>query len=466
MGENILYYVSPGFERNFEERFNRDLSRNLQLRGVHSPTAHRLIPITIMFQHLAIAANMSLHPLQISDFSLCLGLKSSYVNPVVYPWSKIRIGNPNYLRIISKQLNSTTPILIKSDSLPYNHVYCTEKMYVARSDWDYSIFTGCFDYYTNCCIVIAIAMVNLLLGEASVLLSVPTLLRLLEYPYFGFSNGFEKRKSSLLLSLGLMCYTVLSVYYTGVLTSFVTRPMRLNALDNLSDLYKNGFSLAHRSQVTKQQLDENAKIFNVEYLRKLLMKEPTVFADNITGLDQILANGRKTAFVGIWPVVFEVAFKSKKILKQSEKSSTRDCHVGKDLISSMTTFYGFIGNNNERLGNLFTRFIDGGIERLWRNENIGLSIASRMQDRVKFKSPYKDPVENHSEPESLSMKNLRILTIFHYFGVLLLISGFVFLCEGCIKFRRVENIESYHIKCCIGNHSIYCFDCKIIPNPS
>lgn len=431
-----LFYVTPGFVTDFITIVNRDLARNLQLRNVHIPSANRLTPLTILFQHLAKAANMSLHPLQIKDFDTLSDLNNSYMNPFVYTWSKTSIGNPIYLRNISKQLHAPNPILVGWDSLPYNHVYCSENLYIVQSDWDYSLFTKCFDYYTNCCIILAILIVNWLQGEASALLSAPNLLRLLEYPYFGFSNGFEKRKSSALLSMGLMGYTVLNVYYTGVLTSLVTRPMKLNTFDDLGDLLKNGFSLAHGSKSVKQQLEGNAKTFNIEYLAKLISRKPTVIADNVTSLEEILANGNRVAYVGIWPVVFEMALKSKQILKQSGKSSKRDCHVGKQLIGSMINFYGFVGKNNKRLGKLFARFIDGGIERLYRREDIGLSIARRIQDRVRFKGPNKDPLESHPDPESLSMKNLKILTIFHYFGILLIICSLVFASEWFLTFAK------------------------------
>lgn len=444
--ENILYFED--FYHYNQNEFNFIVEHFSNLRNYHHHP-DRLFPWLIFANEVAKAANFSLILKPINYTTL--GSESFPTLISALSESKPETKSPLYFWNLFKnhschETQHNHPIFISEPNYPYNIAYCDTPKIENDLIWDLSVFLSPFGIYTWFAIftvLVVVSAVNSIFIEFSnnklkCFLSCqffPTLNTLLS-PSIGMSF-WKVNKNSKLLILWTFTSVILVTFYLGVMCSKMIKPSPFIILKNSTELHKNNYTLIYLYANHLELISSVAhKQSNVDLINLLETSEVHV---NESEFINELAFGNKKAVLYAWTAVCHWAtmaidlIHKQELLENEQISNTKACFVGLEMISPGKLYYGFIPPNHNKLAYTMQLLFDTGIYNRWMYEYIGLATASRVQDRVKLKSPTKlviqEYVDNYgNKVPPLKLKG-KMLKAFVLYGVCVLVCNIVLTLE-------------------------------------
>lgn len=337
-----------------------------------------------------------------------------------------------------------------------NFFYCADIKAEQESTCDFSIFTKTMDnwswYLLITCIVAASVVQRPLNFLRNLIFNAEALLS----P--GASGGCKK---SGLFVLWLFMCNVLVTFYSGDMTSHVITPTKEETIENITELSEEGYKLVFVNQVdifligATVMTTGKASVLKPEirHLSKLMetaeMKaELNMIEGNDAAVVKYLVKAVSKRFASVCSSPFALLSISEgnnviyETSKQTKQIWKRKCHAGKKLIPVSETFTAFLPPGNEPVSRVYLRMLDYGVIAYWMREFMGLGIAARVQDRVRYKSPIDvaEPFERHVV--SIPLKD-KIVTIF-LLWIVCLITCLVSLLLELIHSRcRAMNVAQY-----------------------
>lgn len=415
--QNHLIYK---YHAHSQEDITKTLEKYPRLRDFHnSPARARLYTVIILCNVIAKFLNSSL-----------IASKSKiYLQHPIYPTiapnlMEFDLENRSAIGFWEKALHQKTslPIILQVDSIPYNFAYCDAPS-TLREKYFTSVFTEPFDSWIWMHLSISFLIVSLvllienkvepmtaLLATFSALLSSTT----------GISYG--KRRSSPIFICWMFVGIVLSNVYSGIMSSYMIKPLPLDVMSKVSDLSKRNYTLVFKVQKWVEMVNATVKSLHIKSLFSLIDR-----AEVNESFTEWLAFGRKKAFVAGWPVALFAATRASNLITNTTKMreygegadvdslSRRNCFVGKSLVSSGYMYFGFLPPNNKRVGQVFQRLFESGIYRLWMNEYYGLAYSPRLQDRVKVQDRT-TLLNDNSRTDSMKFSS-KLGNLFYLWGI-------------------------------------------------
>lgn len=331
------------------------------------------------------------------------------------------------------------PLFYLAPTLHLNFAYCAETSVEQKSSWDFSIFTTAFDSYTWLCISLSVLLIGLLTRSKSFISTlIYTVSALL-------SVGGTIR--SPLFVLWMLVTLVMITMYTGDMTSHITCPSKEQTISNISELEKQNYTLFFGDPMTP---------FVVNAVIQALAKKEFVSADTKT-LHRLLSSAEqldlvkdgdtrlygktivakssltKLATVSPWPFAISAANSGNNYIMENSKNSgkilRKKCYIGSKLIPVPFSYTGLLPPDNGPFKMIFEIFRASGIHDRWINEFLSMGIASRVQDRAKFRSPINIVDIRNPGVTALHMKQGQMGAIFLLWTISLVVSSACYICE-------------------------------------
>lgn len=301
--------------------------------------------------------------------------------------------------------------------------------------WNFAIFTKSFDYPTWLALFIALVMMSGLEGFSIKLeKSSFHFLKCLSVLISGGTIGEANQK--FLFILWMMTCLVISIYYSGDMTSVVISPASEETLRGVEDLEKNNFTLIFSDPRTQNVLNGTVQALiklkfvhkDITILHKLLQKK-SILPKNPEYFIKAFTEQNNVAHVNMWPFAINAANRGNHELLKRGKYLEKKCHVGKLLIPGTTPYLAFLPPQPKQLRRVFQRIQDAGIVTVWTAETFLQIMSRRVQDRAQVISPTmlgKDTAEKGFFKLKLEGQTI---VIFFLWGVCLFVSFITVLCE-------------------------------------
>jgi len=165
---------------------------------------------------------------------------------------------------------------------------------------------------------------------------------------------------------------------------------------------------------------------------------------NKTEFYKNLAYTKKIVTFFLWPFVMKAINEANNVIANDQPvhSKRRICYVGKRIIPSGETYFGFAPPGSDRLLQAFYSTFETGLYYYWMTEFLKMTYASRVQDRNKVVSPTQIKDDFVNIVSKLRMEG-KILTVFFLWGVCLMICVISFGIEF-MYFAQMRNKVVYY----------------------
>lgn len=329
---------------------------------------------------------------------------------------------------------------VKIPEFSLNLVYCSVPERMQVPVWDVSIFFGSFDYWTWISLVLSILVISILSNDKRVTKTNIYYCRALTDL---LSTGISLKigiKALFLFICWIMISIVVANFYTADMTSHVISPSPDVKLTSVFDLERHNFSLLPAPGFAHLIVNPIIKALSGKdivppliacivrlmsrsrfHLTQTESKSLPDFIPKFLRLD-------KVAVVTLWPFSIQMTTAIKDFISSGEYASQKRCYVGEKLIPSVEMFVGFIPPGNAPLARAFLFSQASGIQRRWEQEFHGRLHSTRVQDRLKIKSPTNIVDENVRLYEALQLEGLTV-TVFIIWGVGIFAALLGFLAE-------------------------------------
>lgn len=439
--------IIHSFPDNFEIGSNFSFNRYSQMRDFHhSPNPS--YAVAVFCNEIAKALNSTLTFLRIRKETNFKTLQYPTVVPLLITWLEEK-STTTFWKEYTQDWNKTIdtkhplPVFLQIDSFPQNFVYCQEYrksqgsvfalVSILIEPLDTIVWILLLGFVITVSIIIYLnAKSDLQNCFSAVLISFSGLLSPV-LNGLAIKRKGNKIKKSKLFVLWMLVSTLLMSFYCGVMTRNITKPLPDVTLDNIKDLVDSGYSIIYSRQIWLDSDRNSAKIYNKTSLQKLL--NSAIIAGDFM---YELCYGYKRTYLHIWNIALRIAILARENLQKkkegynSRMGNQKDCYVGKEFVEEGPAFYAFLPPFNQKVSEIFQKFFEAGVYNLWQQEYIGLMHSNKVQERLKVVSKNKilEGQDNTIPPIGLSTK---VITIFVLWGLCLLFSTFVLLCESTQK---------------------------------
>lgn len=378
-------------------------------------------------------SNDGVHPKMLSG----LGVFDKEDRTVSYFWTKYSGAG--------KEL----PTFVRAENLNFNLAYCAPPKTREDSVSDLTIFTDSFrDFWTWLCICISICFVGILSFSSFRKISFKGLLPIVSVLLSPGSSGVPAEEStrgrSKLFILWMFVSIIVTNFYSGHMTSLVISPSPEETVENLSDLEKNNYTLVYVNEAILTIVNSTAQgnsgnIYDPPSIKILqrLVNQAIVYAvpTELAFMEKMLEQDKVATVLG-WPYAMLVAttinqlISKEKITNPGSVKSTKKCYIGKQLVPSGETFFGFLPPGSTLLERQFTKLIDSGIVDRWLREFYAIAYARSIQKRAMFKTPVNMDMEEELQAQNVSLKMAgKTVTIFVLWSTCILVASLSFIFE-------------------------------------
>lgn len=169
---------------------------------------------------------------------------------------------------------------------------------------------------------------------------------------------------------------------------------------------------------------------------------------------ELLATGKKTTVVAIWPNVIYSLTRAEDYLKKHKIVGKR-CYLGQELAAPMFSFMVLFSQKSPKLSRAMLTIMESGIYSMWDRELSGFSVSSTVQRRSKVVSPIKI-LQEPDIPEALKLLEGKLSSAFILWLGSILLCGEAFLAElvstkyklSYSKFQQnVKSAKSRQLNC-------------------
>lgn len=248
------------------------------------------------------------------------------------------------------------------------------------------------------------------------------------------TSGF--RSTSKLFVLWMFASLIFVTYYSGSLTSVVTRPSPDLRFVNVEELQANNYSfiltgplirnllkekiqgLSSRLTVNQNESGEIKKLFQTSFLFR---------SYNRTWHDWLLGSRRFASF-GYSQVSLNVANLVKESLTGKDVNRIR-CYVGQQVELTESAYFLVSSPEIKRLGGIIESFVEAGLVHFLMKEFLEIFAYNRVQDRSRSISLTK-VVEDVETPKPLNATDGKVASVFILLGFTLGISLVMFVLEA------------------------------------
>lgn len=409
---------------------------------------NRYQPVVVFCNEIAISLNATL-TLKIANIGResaifsAMSLSFPTIIPFVSLWETDSWQN---LRLHSTGFNDTYGIhskLHRTESLPQSFVYCDYIKTFETSKLEFfTVFVQPFHFWAAVALALSYLIVSSLVtldryiqtNQINYGLSLLVTFSSMLSPILGSTVKFSDLSRCKLLFLWLFGCSVVSNFYSGLMTSEITRPLQIPTINNLDELDKGKFHILYYSKEYLQRDMDMAYLFNRTSLGNLLKRGIFIRKEDIA---RELATGLRRAYIYSWGVILNLATSAQKLIQSHAKIY---CHVGSRLIDRGPYFYAILPPNTEKVSRAFTTFFEAGIYNFWIHEYYGLSHSDRIQDRNKVVGMTKLSLSVEVDgmaPTAISLGS-KMASAFYLWGMCLLTSLVVF------SFERIRHYMEHH----------------------
>lgn len=353
-----------------------------------------------------------------------------------------------------------------------NFIYCGSKAITHDSIWDSSYLLESFSLRMWLAILLSTICIALLAFRAYQIKALFSIyqLNLLASLSVLLTPGFTKPhhvayKYSKLFVMWMLSSLIIATYYTGDMTSKVITPPPEVTITDLPGIRDKRYSLQYTSDI-KGMLHYNLGTLhgfpiyvnpNFKLIKKLL-KGDLVERGHIGNSPQeflkfvlMMLEKEDSATLMWWQAALNLASEINDFVSKRGASSNvtisschwnKKCHIGKHLISTGLSFFGFVPPGSVRLAHGLQIVIEFGIVARWIREHYELHYAERAQDRVRFVAPTKLPKDEDRNVIKLAIQG-KIAAIFVLWGAGCFVCAICLFLEFFNKFCLPENFICY-----------------------
>lgn len=319
------------------------------------------------------------------------------------------------------------------DAVGWGFIYTDITKKEKISVFDFSLFTAPLDWWAWLFLLCAFVLIVPLTGKIS-----RVIMPLASATLSPGTRG-PPTKSKIFFLWVASCM-VLGNIYSGELTSKMMVPLKDIVMTKFIELEQNNYTAI--IPVNVEQWLPGINLDGADLTRSFpgnVAQRLTKNAEQINDTkihEALVMNNRRHVAVGPWPGTHTIAW-IYGLLKarhpEIENFARRVSHIGGELEQIGEQFFLFLPPDNLELFKAFRRLFESGIYQRWDQEELALMHSSRVQDRVRVKSPTKmEPEIDPFEPQKLKGK---VITMFLLWEVCIVISLIGFFCE--VTFRNI-----------------------------
>lgn len=335
------------------------------------------------------------------------------------------------------QLGPNIIILLES-SIGFNFAYCRKISKAINSTSPLTLLRETADFYFWTALAISLLAVAMILKS--------TKKRQYDLSYYahalvstllspGTSGTFRLFRHSYLFTLWMCACITFGTYFSGSLTSFVISPTPEARMTMMSQLVESNYSLINTDSslltFSKEMIQSIAKPGDLIGMKVLERLNSSYVANSTEEFVNIFTRTDNTATISSWPfVIFAATRATEFIAKQAIKDVK--CYIGTALVYKKNFYHVFTspskaGNDANKLAKALRWLMESGIYKLLLNELYEIGVSSRVQGRMRMKSPT-HIVEEMEAVRSLKMEG-KLQGVFYVWALCIGISTVKFGAE-------------------------------------
>lgn len=337
--------------------------------------------------------------------------------------------NLNY----SKNARNKYNRYVQTRSKRWSYAYCAIVSKEKYSIWDFTLFLEPFDLCTWLLFVSSFMLVVIFCKDYQYTRMGCVMLSTLSSALSLGTQALSSRPKLFLMWMWLCM--VIGNFYTGEIQSKLIKPAEDDLIKNFGDLKKLNYSLVMPTSSSEEQFQvlsylNHTRLSRSESILKELLQGVINIPVNLDLYKPLAFWEGKWATVGPWFTVLMYEW----LLKNADNSTRKrkdklKCHMGKEMLSVGKRFFIFYPSASMRLVPvLFQKLVESGIQQRLMKEGRALMHSSRVQERVRVKSPTKIlPIE--VAPIKALILEGRLFTIFLFWATCIIIT----LISHCVE---------------------------------
>lgn len=329
-----------------------------------------------------------------------------------------------------------TPSFVRVDSMDLNFAICEMPKQKSDSGWDLTVFADSFDRLTWLCLLTAWIFVSVLaftrVQTGINLVFFSSLSVLLSEEVSGIPRKMGRSK---LFVLWMFVCLIVVPFYSGDIASQVISPSPDERLEKLEDFLNQNYTVISGDQITLNFFnDVVTSLSEREYVQpdirtlEQLLKQIAVRPYYDDSFYKSLVQENKVISIMGWPFVISATNNAFTWMNNNPGVPRQKCYVGKKLVRYGDSFHIFLPPRALETAHAYQLLFSAGIAQRWNYEYLAPFHSSRVQNRVRFKSPIFVVDEQEKRTVVLAMKG-KTVTIFILWALCLFGCGLTFCWE-------------------------------------